>query len=366
MISMFQPIISESAVLGAEACLRSGWVSEGKAVAAFEKGFSRHFGLPHALAVNSGTAALHLALLGAGVGAGDEVITTAQTFVATAMAVLYVGATPVFADITAGGPNIDPADVERRVTPRTKAILVVHYGGYPCDMEETRAVAEHHGLVVVEDAAHALGATYHGAAIGSLGSFAAFSFQAIKQLTTGDGGMLVCSNETRYREALRRRWFGIDRERRTTSELGEPEWNICEVGYKYHMNDIAASLGLAHLDSFAAKQARRRELNRHYRSHLANMSGLELLKERPDRESACWLFTIRVERRVDFVRALRDRGVEAAVWHRRIDAHTLFGGLRTDLPNLKSFDDTQVSVPMRDSLSDEEVGRVIEAVRAGW
>lgn len=363
---MFQPTISESAVRHAEACLRSGWISEGKMVVAFEAEFRRHFGLRNALALNSGTAALHLAILGAGVGPGDEVITTAQTFVATAMAVLYVGARPVFADLMPGGPNIDPIDVERRIGPRTKAILVVHYGGYPCDMDEVRALAVRHGLVVIEDAAHAVGATYRGAPVGSLGNFGVFSFQAIKQLTSGDGGMLVCADEDRYREARRRRWFGIDRARRTVSELGEPEWDIREIGYKYHMNDVTASIGLAQLESFAAAQTRRRELNQRYRGQLAGLSGLELLDERPDREGACWLFTVRVDRRLEFVRALRSRGVEAAVWHRRIDAHSVFGGLRPDLPNQTRFDETQVAVPLRDSLSDEEVERVIDAVRQGW
>jgi perosamine synthetase len=363
---MFMPVIPEAAVLRTAACLRSGWIGEGKAVAAFEEEFASRFRLPRALSLNSGTAALHLALIGAGVEPGGEVITTAQTFVATAMAALYVGAQPVFADLQQGGPNLDPTDVERRITPRTKAIVVVHYGGYPCDMDEICAVADRHGLIVIEDAAHALGATYQERPVGSLGDFGAFSFQAIKQLTTGDGGMLVCASEERHREASRRRWFGIDREHRTTSELGESEWDIREVGYKYHMNDIAASLGLAQLESFGAAQARRRQLNKFYRERLAGVSGVTLLQERPDRESACWLFTMRVERRVDFVRTLRGRGVEAGVWHRRIDAHSLFGGQRADLPNLASFDDSQVAIPLRESLTDEEASQVIESVRAGW
>ena len=365
-IRMFESSISEAAVKQAAACMQSGWISEGKAVAAFEKEFARRFELSHALALNSGTAALHLALLGANVGPGDEVITTAQTFVATAMAVLYVGAKPVFADLVPGGPNIDPGDIEHRVTPLTKAIVVVHYGGYPCDMNEILTVAERHGLVIIEDAAHALGATYRGRPTTSFGDFGIFSFQAIKQLTTGDGGMLVCADEDRHREALRRRWFGIDRERRAVSELGEPEWDIAEIGYKYHMNDIAASLGLAQLESFEAAQGRRRQLNRRYRDRLAAVAGLELLDERSDRESACWLFTVRVERRVDFVRALRGRGIEAAAWHRRIDAHSVFGGLRPDLPNLATFDQTQVAIPLRESLSDGEVERIIDAVTSGW
>jgi perosamine synthetase len=366
MVRMFQPTVSEAAVKRVAACLRSGWLSEGQAVKAFEQQFSQRFGLPPALALNSGTAGLHLAVLGAGVGPGHEVITTAQTFVATAMVVLHAGATPIFADITPGGPNIDPADVEARIGPRTKAIIPVHYGGYPCEMDELRDIATRHGVVLIEDAAHALGATYHGRPVGSFGDFGVFSFQAIKQLTTGDGGMLVCADEGRYREALRRRWFGIDRERREVSELGEPEYDIQEIGYKYHMNDVAASMGLAQLESFGAVQERRRAICRIYREAFAGIGGLELLEERSDRESACWLFTVRVASRLAFVRAVRSRGVEAAVWHRRIDSHAVFGGRRSDLPNLDAFDATQVSIPLRETLSDEEVERVVQAVRAGW
>ena len=346
--------------------LRSGWLSEGKLVQQFEREFCDHFAQPRALALNSGTAALHLAVLGAGVGPGDEVITTAQTFVATAMAILYAGGKPVFADIQPEGPNICPRDIERRITARTRAIMVVHYGGYPCDMDEINAVATRHKLVVIEDAAHALGATYRERPVGSLGDFAIFSFQAIKQLTTGDGGMLVCRRVEDHQKAYRRRWFGIDRANRKLSELGQPEWDISEVGYKYHMNDIAASMGLAQLEYFDAAQARRRELNTLYRRELGSIPGLALLEEKGDRESACWLFTIRVERRLDFIRALKSRGVEAAVWHQRIDKNSLFGGLREDLPNQAAFDPTQVSVPLRDTLTDEEATAVLAAIKIGW
>jgi perosamine synthetase len=363
---MFEPTVTSAAIERVTACLRSGWISEGRAVKSFEDDFARRFGLPNALAVNSGTAGLHLAVLGAGVGPGDEVITTAQTFVATAMVVMQAGGTPVFADVESGGPNIDPADVEKRITSRTKAILVVHYGGYPCAMDELRALARSHGIALIEDAAHALGATYHGEPVGTMGDFGVFSFQAIKQLTTGDGGMLVCGSEEQYRVALRRRWFGIDRERRTQSELGEPEWDITDVGYKYHMNDIAASIGLGHLESFADAQERRVAIAGLYRDRLAAVSGAEMLASSPGRESADWLFTLRVQRRSEFVRAVCSRGVEAGVWHRRIDSHTLFGGVRADLPNLAEFDAVQVSVPLRHTLTDDQVERVIEAVEAGW
>lgn len=332
----------------------------------FEESFAHHFGLPRALALNSGTAALHLAVLGAGVKPGDEVILPAQTFVATATAVLQAGGTPVFADLQPGGPNLDPRDVERRMTPRTKAIVVVHYGGYPCDMDEINALAERHGIKVIEDAAHALGARYRGRPVGALGDFAIFSFQAIKQLTTGDGGMLVCRNVEDHQTAYRRRWFGIDRANRKPSPLGAPEWDITELGFKYHMNDIAAAMGLAQLDVFDEAQSRRQMLNRRYRVELANVPGLSLLEEKADRVNACWLFTARVERRLEFIQALKSRGVEAAVWHQRIDRNSLFGGERSDLVNQARFNAEQVSIPCRDSMTDTEAQTVLQAVKAGW
>lgn len=365
-IPVFQPAVSPGARQAVMGCLESGWLGEGEAVREFEARLCSDFEFPRAAAVSSGTAALHLAMLAAGVGEGDEVITTALTFVATGMAPLYVGATPVFADVQPRGPNIDPADVERRVTARSKAIIAVHYGGYPCDMDELRDVADRHGLSLIEDAAHALGARYRGRPVGTLGDCAAFSFQAIKLLTTGDGGLLVCSDAAADLESRRRRWFGIDKALRRPSEVGEPGWDITDVGYKYSMNDIAATLGLAELEHFPERQARRRHLDALYRNSLGRIDGLRLLSVRSDRESACWLFTVRVERREDFVRAIRSRGVEAAVWHRRIDTHSLFGGLRDDLPNLAAFDESQVSIPMRETLSDSEVETVLGAVRSGW
>lgn len=366
MIPMFQPRISEASVARVVEALRSGWISEGRQVQAFEKALCARFGFPRALALNSGTSALHLGVLALGLRPGDEVITTAQTFVATALAILYAGAVPVFADLEAGSANIDPADVRLRIGPRTKGILVVHYGGEPCDMDPILALAAEHNLWVLEDAAHALGARYHGRPVGTLGHAAIFSFQAIKALTTGDGGLLVCADEAAHQKAYRLRWFGIDRANRRPSELGQPEWDITELGYKFHMNDLAASLGLGQLDAYPGVLARRRALDDRYRRTLAGRDGLSLLARTPDSEGACWLFTLLVQRRPEFVRAMRSRGVEAAVWHRRIDGHSLLGGLRHDLPRQERFDATQVSVPLRESLEDDEVGRILDAIRQGW
>lgn len=365
-IPVFEPNVPDSVVEAVSATLRAGWLSEGKKVKQFEEDFARRFKLPNALALNSGTAGLHLAVLGAGVGPGDEVIMPAQTFVATATAVLTAGGIPVFADIKANDPNMDAADIEHRITPRTKAIIVVHYGGYPCDMDEIQAVADRHHIRVIEDAAHALGASYRGRPVGGIGDFSVFSFQAIKQITTGDGGMLVCRTEEDRQTAYRRRWFGIDRVNRKPSPLGAPEWDITELGFKYHMNDIAATMGLAQLESFAVAQDRRQALHKLYRTELAKVPGLRLLEEKDDRTSGCWLFTVRVERRLDFIAALKSRGVDAAVWHQRIDRNTLLGGLRADLPNQARFNEEQVSIPCRNTLSDDDVQTVLAAVRAGW
>jgi len=366
VIPIFNPFVPAAVVDRVAATLRDGWLSEGKNVREFERAFSSHFDVKHTLAVNSGTAALHLAVLGAGVGPGDEVIVPAQTFVATATSVMMAGGVPVFADIQPGGPNIDPDDIEHRITERTKAIIPVHYGGYPCDMDEIDQIAKKHSLSVIEDAAHALGATYKRKPVGSLGDFSIFSFQAIKQLTTGDGGMLVAKDYQDYKAAYRRRWFGIDRANRKPSPLGQPEWDISELGYKYHMNVIAASMGIAQLEYFPAAHERRQTLNKIYRNALASVPGLALLEEKPDRTSSTWLFTVRVERRLDFIRALKSRGVEAAVWHQRIDRNSLFGGERNDLPNQALFDESQVSIPCRNDLNDEQLGIIVNSVVAGW
>jgi perosamine synthetase len=366
MIPLFSPSIAEESVQQVAAALRSGWIGEGRQVQAFEQALCGRFGLPRALALNSGTAALHLALLAMGIGPGDEVITTAQTFVATSLAILYVGAVPVFADLEAGGPNLDAADIRRRVTPRTRAILLVHYGGELCDMDAIRRVAAEHRLAVIEDAAHALGAEYRGRPAGTLGDAAAFSFQAIKGLTTGDGGLLVCAAETTHQKAYRLRWFGIDRAGRRPDELGQPAWDISELGYKYHMNDVAASLGLGQLEGYPKALARRRALEARYRGALAGTAGLQLLKRTEGANGSSWLFTILVERRPDFVRAMRSRGVDAAAWHRRVDGHPLFGGRRMDLPRQDRFDAMQVSVPLRDTLSDDEAGQILSAITQGW
>lgn len=365
-IDIFRVTMSEEAVALASSVLRSGYVGEGPMVARLESAFAQVSGTQWNAAVNSGTSALHLAMIAGGVGSGDEVITTAQTMMATSHAILMQRAVPVFADVQLHTGNIDPQDIEHRITERTRALLVVHWAGYPCDMEEIHAVARKHKLVVVEDAAHAVGARYRGAAVGSLSPLTCFSFQAIKHVCCGDGGMLSTLNAEHRERAARLRWFGIDRARRVPSILGEAEWNVTELGYKYQMNDIAAAIGVANLAHLGATLGRHREIARRYRQALASVPGITLLDSKDDRESACWLFTMLAERRVDLLRMLHAKGIAGSVVHMRIDTNDVYGGRRDDLPNLDRFTELHVSLPIHTGLSDDDVDYVIAAIKGGW
>lgn len=365
-MDFFYTHISPNAIEYATATLRSTFLSEGKQVAIFERRLSQQLGLVNPIALNSGTSALHLALVLAGIGPGDEVILPAQTFVATGLVILMQGATPVFADIDPLTGNISPTSIAEKITPRTKAIMPVHWGGYPCDMDEINDLALKHGIVVVEDAAHALGATYHGKPIGALSRFTAFSFQAIKHVASGDGGALCCLDAEDARHAFSRRWFGIDRANSQPSILGERVYDITEIGYKYHMNDLAAAVALGNLGDFPARLARRQQIGAYYREQLRNMPGVCLLRQASDRTHSYWLFTMLVERREDFIRKMAEQGIPASVVHLRIDHNSIFGGLRDNLPGQAEFNARQVAIPVHEGLTNVDVGRIVSTIQSGW
>src|SRR5262249_6037056 len=241
--------------------------------------------------------------------------------------------------------------IRKKITAKTKAVIPVHWAGYPADLDEINGLARERGLAVIEDAAHALGATYRSKPIGTISRFTCFSFQAIKHLTTGDGGALCCLRAEDEKRARTRRWFCIDRDS-PPSFLGERVYDADEVGYKYHLNDLGAVIGLGNLDVFPSVLRRLREISARYRREFSAIPGLTLLESKPDRESACWLFTVLAERRDDFLRALQSRGVPASVFHQRIDRNSVFGGVRKDLPNMARFNEHQASVPLHAGLSD--------------
>jgi len=346
--------------------LESGWISEGALVKQFQKEVARQLRVENPVALNSGTAALHLALILAGVGHGDEVILPAQTFIATGHVIKMQSAEPVFADIQIDTGNIDPASVRKKITNRTKAIMPVHWGGYPCDMDEINSIAQEVNVSVIEDAAHALGAVYKNRPIGTLSRFTAFSFQAIKHLTTGDGGALCCRSRDDFKKAMARRWFGIDRDASKPSALGERQYNVREVGYKYHMNDLGAAVGLGNLKDFDSNLKRRQEIGDFYRKELHEVPGLTLLNYTKDRQSAYWLFTVLVERRLDFITKLREFRIPASVVHQRIDRNAVFGGICSDLVIQAAFDERQIAIPLHSRLTDSQICKIVKVVKEGW
>lgn len=366
MIPIFNTYIHPSARQLVAETIESTFISEGKLVARFEERLQQELGILNPIALNSGTSALHLALVVAGIQAGDEVICPAQTFVATALVVVQEGATPVFADIDYETGNIDASKVESYITPRTKAIMAVHWGGYPCDMDELKAVAKKHNLLLIEDAAHAPGATYKGQAIGAISDITCFSFQAIKHITTGDGGAVAFLNKDLAHEAYKRRWFGIDRKNTQLGHLGERLYDIDKVGFKYHMNDYAAALGLANLNDFSERLAYRRRLAAIYTRGLEAVSGVKVLKHKNDREGAYWLFGLHVEKRDAFIEAMKNKGITASIAHSGIDKNSVFGGKRMNLEAQRKFDATQIHIPIHDAVSVEQAEYIVASIQSGW
>ena len=365
-IPIFNTFIDPKAKQKIISVLNSTFLSEGLLVKEFEKNLYESLGIVNPIAVNSGTSALHLALDLAGVTKDDEVICPTQTFVASALAILYQKARPVFTDIQYETGNIDPNKIEEKITKKTRAIMVVHWAGYPCDMDEINKIAKRYNLVVIEDAAHALGATYKNRPIGSISSFTCFSFQAIKHVTTGDGGAVGCLNGKAARLEFAKRWFGIDRVNSKPSILGERQYDISEIGYKYHMNDYAAALGLANLQYFSKRMENRRKIAQLYGKHLSKVSGIKLFQYKKDRQSAYWLFGIHVEKREDFIKAMKDRGIMTSVVHQRIDHNSIFGGMTKGLTNQETFDQTQINIPIHDGVNQKTAQYIINSIKKGW
>ncbi len=364
-IVLFYPNIPKTAIEEVTKVLQSRWIGQGPRVAQFEKEFSEKFaGKGASLAVGSGTDALHLAYILAGLKEGDEVITPVFTCTATTIPFLYMGVKFRFADVDPETLNINVQHVRELVNEKTKAIVCVPYGGLPCDMDELQAIAKEFNIPIIEDAAHALGATYKGKKIGEIADFTMFSFQAIKHITTGDGGMLIIQNKELVPKAERIRWFGIDR---SNKQKGNWENDIWEVGYKYQMTDIGAAMGLAALHEFDQSLAHRQKLFQTYRNGLKGASGIKLIgAEHTDRTHAAWLCTSIVEKRVDFMKNLRDHKIESGQVHYRNDRYTILGGRRDDLPNMDAIEDNYIVLPLHSHMTEENVNYVCEVIKKGW
>lgn len=359
-IPLFKVFMPESVMEPLRKVLLSGYVGEGPRVAEFERQLAPWFNNDNVLALNNGTASLQLALRLANVGYGDEVISTAMTCTATNVPILAMGAKIVWADIDPWTGNIDPEDVARKITPKTKAIMCVHWGGYPCDLDELNAIAAEHGIKLIEDACHAFGSTYHGKPIGSHSDFACFSFQAIKQMTTVDGGALVCKSKADCERGRLLRWYGIDRTSKRKDLRCEAD--IVEYGYKFHMNDMTAVIGLEQLKYVSKNIEKYQAHAARYNEAFKNLKAVRPLRYKDERTSVNWLYTVRVKNRPKFMEHMKKAGVTVSQIHARNDSHAMFKDFRTDLPGIDEFTSGQVSIPVGWWVTEKDLAHVINAV----
>jgi dTDP-4-amino-4,6-dideoxygalactose transaminase len=366
-IVLFYPHVSEKAKKSVMETLDSRWIGQGPKVKLFEENFSKKFGSNSpAIAVGSGTDALHLSYMLAGLKPGDEVIAPVFTCTATNIPFLYMGVKIKFADIDVDTMNIDTNHVRQLMTSKVKAIVCVHYGGLPCDMDELKSIADEWGIPIIEDAAHAVGAKYKGVDIGSISDFTMFSFQAIKHITTGDGGMVVIKDKELVDKAERLRWFGIDRK---AKQAGIWENDITEIGYKYQMTDIAAAMGIVSLAEFDEQSKLRKTLFKTYSEELANCDRLRIVGSGfTDRIHAAWLFTVIVEDRYKLQEKLRDNKIESNQMHFRNDRYSIFKEF-TDgkvFPNMDKIEDDYLVLPLHTKMTVEYVRRVCSVIKSGW
>ncbi len=340
--------------------LYSGQISEGPPVAEFERQFARFVDQPDSLSFYSGTAALHTAIALAGVAPGDEVISTAMTAEPTNLAILHAGGSVVWGDVDPCNGNIDPLSVESMITPRTRAIVAVHYGGVPVSLTRLSEVAARWGIPVIEDAAHALGAKYGGKLIGAHSRFVMYSLQAIKHMTTVDGGMLICRDPEDGIRGRRFRWFGMDRAATRT------ELDISEIGYKYHMNNVNAVIGQVQLENIAPVIAKHVENGKWMDGALKNLDGLRLCTWDAEAQPSYWFYTLLAERRDDLAKALSSRGIGCSLAHKRNDRHSLFKRSRRELPGLDLFYSRMLHIPCGWWVTREDREYIADAIKRGW
>ena len=365
-IPLFYPYVPPEAITEVTDTLSGRWIGQGPKVDLFEKKFEAMFlGEHKALAVGSGTDALHLAYLLSDVTADDEVIVPVFTCTATNIPLLYIGAKIVFADIDPDTMNISVADVERKITKKTRAIVCVDYGGVPCDYDALNRLCREHGLKLISDAAHSIGSVYKGQNSGTCADFTIFSFQAIKTLTTGDGGMLTIRDASLLEKAKRLRWFGIDR---SAKQGGIWENDIVEVGYKYQMTDIAAGIGLAGLKHIHEVIRHRNELFKVYESKLTTPRVKLVGKSSTaDYFTCAWLLTIIVDKdRIELMKKLREHGVESGQVHYRNDRYSVLGGRCNDMPHMDSVEDRYLVLPLHPRVRDTDVEKICALINEGW
>jgi dTDP-4-amino-4,6-dideoxygalactose transaminase len=354
-------------------CLESGWLTMGPRTQAFEQALAEYIGVPHAVAVSSGTAALHLAMLAAGIGPGDEVIVPAFTFVASAAAVRYTGAEPVLCDVHGARDfNIDPEDAARRITPRTRAIVAVHMGGYPADVLALRELCDARGLTLIEDCAEAIGARVQDGGerqVGTVGELGCFSFFSKKQLCVGEGGMVACADEQLAAKIRLLRSHAMTSTTWDRHRGHDPAYDIVDIGFNYRLDEPRAALGLSRLPRLGEAIEKRRSLVRAYREHLASLDGLQLAFGERDAEcSSHFFFPVLLADRAardDFRETLKDQRIQTT-WYPALHTFTEYRDAvpAGDLPGASEAGDRHCALPLSSTMDESTVDEVVAVVRA--
>jgi dTDP-4-amino-4,6-dideoxygalactose transaminase len=370
-----QPQILQSEIDEVVDSMRKAWLGTGPKVAQFKRDFAAYKKAEHVTAVNSCTAGLHLSCVAAGLKPGDEVITTALTFCATVNAIIHSGATPVLADCEPGTMNLSVESVAARITPRTRAVVPVHFAGRPCRMDELMGLARKHGLKVIEDCAHAIETEYHGKPAGTFGDFGCFSFYATKNVATGEGGMIIAREAADAARLEQLALHGMSHDAwKRFSDSGYKHYQVVECGYKYNMMDLQAAIGIHQLARVEANWERRREIFERYQRELAGLPIVLPLKPEPDTRHAYHLYTILLDEisapvtRDKFLDEMTTRRIGVGVHYLSIPEHPFyqktFGWHPEDYPHAQHIGRQTVSLPLSPKLTDGDVDDVVHAVRS--
>jgi dTDP-4-amino-4,6-dideoxygalactose transaminase len=387
-ISLFKVFMSNDVKDKVEDVLSSGYIGQGEKVEEFESALVNYIGRDYISTTNSATSALHLALhllkspfnkveYGAlmyktwsGLSDGDEVLCTPLTCTATNFPVLANNLNIKWVDVDPNTMNMDLDDLERKITSKTKVILLVHWGGYPVDLDRVKEIQKKTKVkfgfkpAVIEDCAHAMGSTYKGKRLGNHGNICVYSFQAIKHITSGDGGMLIVPHMELYQRAKLLRWYGIDRENNKKDFRCEAD--ISEWGFKFHMNDINAAIGLENLKEATKIIGRHKDNGKYYDQELSDVSGVRLLERMPDRDSAFWVYSMLVDKKDDFMNWMKECGIIVSQVHERNDIHSCLSEFNSHLPNLDKVVPQLISIPVGWWVTDEQRKYIVDCIKRGW
>ena len=350
--------------------LQSDFLTTGPKIAEFEQTVADYVGAKYAVAISNGTSALHAACFAAGIGPGDEVITTPLTFAASANCVLYCGGTPVFADVDPKTYNIDPEDIQRKITDRTKAIIAVHLAGQPCDMDAIHSIAREHGLIVIEDGAHALGSVYKGKKVGSMSDMTTFSFHPVKPITTGEGGMIVTDNEDFYKKMILFRSHGITRDdSMMTRNDGPWFYQQFDLGYNYRITDIQCALGCSQMKKLDRFLALRKEIVAHYNEAFADCDNIITPYQLSDTESGWHLYIVQVKKcdRRQVFENMREKGIGVNVHYIPVYMHPYYqehGYENVHCANAEEIYSHIISLPLYPGLTSEQQDYVIDTLKS--